>query len=474
VSGGVRHVTISGVSVVNPQAGFLWVEATDNVSIGSVVIDAPSVTGLQTLQLSIRRRPGTQFSILDLGDVSCNPSANFTISLIEVQGTISGNITADSINEITAEGSIFGDIKSEGSALFPGAIARVESFGGNLIGNIEARNQIATIRASFGSIGSAATQVSIRSGTQINNIEAEAVYANINNQILPNVDSGVLYMKTTAGPFVGQLLSRQIETTVANPSGLDIHGNLDADIILGTQNPTTSPGRIEEPIYVGGGFPSNRRIECKGITSQIVFNQSNAGFPIAGTIKVNGWNVSPLPYYNQTRSAIGGGSIGLVPYQIHYAECTPSAPFNQPGVAICTYHATGGQRNSITLEHYGRVGFRSNGQWTTQPAAGTMAIQVHRRLKLTACNSPWEDVTATGPYSAVINPDSSRGLIVTGPFTDANYYYRIKPLQQAGAGVSLLYCRDTDNDANPPVVGEYEYIYLPVVESAEAPPCEEC
>jgi hypothetical protein len=45
VSGGVRHVTISGVSVVNPQAGFLWIEATDNVSIGSVVIDAPSVTG---------------------------------------------------------------------------------------------------------------------------------------------------------------------------------------------------------------------------------------------------------------------------------------------------------------------------------------------------------------------------------------------------------------------------------------------
>jgi hypothetical protein len=374
-TGNSRAITISNVSLINPQAGLLWVEATGNVTISSITIDAPAVTGLQVLQLSVRRRLGTEFSILDLGSVSCTSSTNFIISTIDVQGSISGTVVADSINFVRAEQDISGTIQSDGSSLFPGAIGTVLSLFGNITGTIQARNQVDLIRANNGTIGTPGSLAQIRTGTQINEISARAVYSNINNQFFPPVDSGVLYLRTTNGPFVGQMLARQIETTVANPSGLDIAGPLDADIILGTLS--GSPGKIEEPVFVRGGFAAGRTIECKGITSQIIFNrENNPANTIAGTIEINGWNVSPLPYYNQTRSAIGGGSIGLVPFMVHYAESTPSAPFNQPGVPTCGFHATGSARTTITLEHYGRVGFRNGTQWVSQPPANTIGVTV--------------------------------------------------------------------------------------------------
>jgi hypothetical protein len=152
---------------------------------------------------------------------------------------------------------------------------------------------------------------------------------------------------------------------------------------------------------------------------------------------------------------------------VHYAESTPSAPFNQPGVPTCGFHATGSARTTITLEHYGRVGFRNGNQWVSQPPANTIGVTVQKRHKDSPCTeASWVDVTASGSFTAEMNPNSSRGIVVCGPFTDTNFYYRIRPVTTTGPGLAPLYCREV-NDANPPVVGAYEYIYLPVFENIQ-------
>ncbi len=131
---------------------------------------------------------------------------------------------------------------------------------------------------------------------------------------------------------------------------LDIAGDLDADVIIlddiwretGT---TSSPLRT---VRVGGVFPPNRTFKIGGrlrgpdgsgftggmqfaqggLQGQVIINADSAGFQWLGDV-VAGASLLSHPSgsdgsYTQPSSVLGGGAVGLVPFDLHDEDCAPA------------------------------------------------------------------------------------------------------------------------------------------------------
>jgi hypothetical protein len=507
VVGGLA-ITISNVDspIVAGSPGFIEIyPMANNVNLVSLEINFASTAGAASdVVISVFENNPPNGTLGSIGTIRKGlASSAGTLRLASLSApVITGPIEAANIGNVISSGNLSGSIVSvpqngNASTAF-GRIGVIRSNQGNITASVTARGRVTEIRADNGTIGLPGAPVLIQTANQIDIVEARGVYANINNQwnySQYGIDSGVIFLKTTNGPLAGGLTMRQIETSQPL-GGLDIAGNLESNIVLGTAS-SASPGRIEEPVLVRGGFPAGYSITCKGITSQLNFNTAysvTAPLPtIAGSITVNGVSLSPLPYCNQTRDVLRGnagatatgGSIALAPYMVHYEECEPSAA-GEPGVPLTgeNYHAVGGARSTIVLDHYGFVGYRNaaNTGWQATPPSGKRGVIVERRLN--GSEYAWQDVSAS--FTVTVDSANGRAIRVSGPFAVVpptqpakDYLYRIRPVRALSATQAPLLCRDAGSPtAGPlPVVGDYEFIYLadknqPAVE--ELPPCFDC
>lgn len=209
------------------------------------------------------------------------------------------------------------------------------------------------------------------------------------------------------GPFRGSLRTGTIEKPhLGNGAdfGLRIAGALDADItvLYNVLSPivadSLAPGRTisigislfqsTEPFYAG----RIRFASANSLGGQVIIN-AGADNPVHGS-----WvgpvlfgedqnpllTLSPVPHYTQTSNQIGGGSVGLVPYGLHQADCSPmnGTVANPAAVLVHTDLSVTGP----TLRWYGPV----------QDASGRPAsIQI-------SMNGEW--VSADKLFESTVNP----------------------------------------------------------------------
>lgn len=481
-------ISWNNVNPTNNAAVITLRPLSPNVRIGGVsIVCSTSAGDTETVQLSLLPNSSTGDKFLEVGNISEGGPPAFTISQIVATGTIFGNIEAQSISSVETNGNITANfattryVPASGQP-FPFTntdIGVIESLNGNITGNIDSCDKVEAVYAFQGTIGTSTAPVTIRSTTDtggpgdlIRFIEAKSVYANISTPDL------LVRVKTTGtapgqGDFVGSINARRIAGG-ADPGvyGLDIARDLKAKIILTGSLATDT----NDEFIIGGSFPdggyingvSNYRITLPAgrFTRQMIVNRSNnATNTWSGQVKVGSTLLSDQPYYSNTSALLGNQAIGLMPFMVHYNECEPTG-LGTPGVALtgCNYHATGYTRTSITIEHYGQVGYRNsaNNGWQSTPPAGTQGIIVERK-RVDDCTANWTDISSS--FSVAVDANNARSIIITGPFASAplnesTWLYRIRPMRTTASGQAPLRCREPLDNPSAPIVGDYTYVYL--------------
>jgi len=298
--------------------------------------------------------------------------------------TSAGSVLLDSgsILRVAAKspGSIAGPITASG-----GRIYDVFATGGDLLGDIGSNGAIRNVDAG-GTIGTVSNPIAITSagnGGNIDLVRGASIYANISTPNSASPRGDVIQVVTTSGPFVGSLTTYAMQGTDLGVPAISVAGNLDADIHALT---------IKRPVTIGGYFPAGRTIQLdedlkaqapltisgsgglqgdlvvgttlagnvtlpsNGLGGQIIINSTNVGGTWLGTVTVNGTALSSPPDYTNTSASIGGGAVGLAPFDLHSADCTPADQSSHSFTSTTT----------VVLRHYGPV------SWT----ALTVPLQV--------------------------------------------------------------------------------------------------
>lgn len=417
----------------NP-GGTVIVQADDsNDPIESITIvpqsNPPFTSSQLNLSLTVRPKPSTPGSIPYLGSISRSGTAgDLWIGSVNVQGTIgkpasphSTSITAQSINDITASSHIAGDIVSLGSAQVSGAVGIVTS-GGNITGHVKAENSTINKVLASGTIGvSSGSQSNIWAKSGITRVEGSTIYANI--QANKAGSGGIQELVTNSGDLVGSLSANHLSGSFG--VGMDIAGDLDADVTFAdfVYDPITIDGDIlsgatltmtngfgtTAPINIGGSLAGDITVGAGDLLHQININAANGSGTWTGDVTVGSTTLSAIPYYSQLSTPLGGGSVGLVPFNFHGAECNPinATGLNSPPT-------------QVLIEHYGPVSIPTgNPPVTVEEAEDSWPIG----------GSPsWSDVTAN--YDYAIASGTGRKLQITpksGQAFHSGSLYRISP-----------------------------------------------
>jgi hypothetical protein len=263
---------------------------------------------------------------------------------------------------------------------------------------------ITTIESGVG-IGSAIATPTIQARTGIGTIKAPSITANI----IANRDGGtgdLGLLEATSGDFVGSVVAADLETTQTF-RGIFVGGQLNADLNFAS---------VKSPINIAGRFLAGRSLTVgpSGLQSQVIFNRSNT-LPGAflGSASVGGVTLSPLPTYAQLPSAVGGGSIGAVPFSLHGNACNPvnrdfvpgttpphlPNPTNVNDMTASDFRGIvpGSARRNITLDFYGPIKLPPSGP----------PVQII--LESVDCTSQF-DYTSLFQFS--IDPAAPRRLII--------------------------------------------------------------
>ncbi|MBC7833741.1 MAG: hypothetical protein H7Y88_01395 [Phycisphaerales bacterium] len=277
--------------------------------------------------------------------------------------------------------------------------------GDDLLANVTAPNgRIGKIEAAGGDIGASGSPVTIiakQSDVSIHSIRyisADNIHANItsNHNFTPGtgLDAKIGRIKAETGVITGSITTRGIAGSVTEGAGgVYSTGNFSANIV--------SDLSIESTLDIGGELFSGTTVRIgalssggsvrigatAGLEGQIVITDAfaNGGWFGPITIGTGGSQIvidpantafPPEVDYAQTSAQLGGGAIGVVPFDCHRTDCSPleEAFIEQPASVPST----------IRIRHYGPVTF----------ATGTMPYVITK--KLYPCDSdPWAECCET-------------------------------------------------------------------------------
>ncbi len=335
-----------------------------------------------------------------LRGVFMDQSPGVDFPLIHAGSTVAGTtITCNlgTINRVQVANDALGNISAPG-----GEITNV--LASNLRGNVIARDFIANIDVT-GAIGT-----TVPGPISIDTTGASAPIGIVKGaSINATIDAGTLAARGNIG---------QIRTT----SGT-FAGSINA---LNAQDP--SPGVAVISIAGSVLASSSITLAAGGLKGQMIVNQGNAGgtWGAGASVTVGGVALSPMPYYNNTSASIGGGAVGLAPFNINGEDCVP-----RNGHTL-----TFAETTTVLLRHYGPLL-----AWTGQP------VEIAWRESGTI---PWiilpenEFIVAAGP--------TPRDLVITAVTNfdfKVGFDYRIRPKP------GVLRCAAVTGN---PDVFPYEYI----------------
>jgi hypothetical protein len=329
------------------------------------------------------------------------------------------------------------------------------SYDGSITGNITNEyGPVTDVGVVSGDIGSSGSHVNIQAALFNGNIEANSIYAEIgatSGGMVPSFN----YLETFAGNFEGSLTMADWGS-VLGTRGLLVAGDLAADVVI------------------AGSLPSGINISAGGnITNQISINAAGGSSTWVGTVSANGSGLMSPPYYTDTSSHIGGGSVGLVPFHLHDSDCDPppSSAACEPTFSTRAWPAGfgGGTRQTIILRHYGPV-FNSN--------AEVVPLVVYRE-SLTLCTPDpcegdepyWTDDTSL--FDIYVPGGGSREVwiaykLVGGEPVDFTYAYQFDIDLVTSDSHPLLRSDDTLASPAPDVAG-YPYMLNPICDVVPPP-----
>jgi len=143
----VTSLTFTVTGIGQSQSGVVIVEPLiSSVSLGNITINTP-----QGAAVNLLVQPSGANTFSSLGSVTNNGLGELWIGLLRINGSISGSVIAQSINELDSDGDILGEIRSTGSLPNgqgqPGRLVLVRSRDGSILADIIAKENIEVIDA---------------------------------------------------------------------------------------------------------------------------------------------------------------------------------------------------------------------------------------------------------------------------------------------------------------------------------------
>jgi hypothetical protein len=427
VSGGKFNISLTRSTSVQ-QTVVLTIASTNGDAIHNLSITNESAYVTWVYVGASTARMGSIDSVARFG------SGNGAVSLIElytssdlgVSGSGVNAVDVDTANTIDVLGDVFTLVKAK-----TGSIESIHSTG-TLYGGAEAANgAIGTIDCT-GNV----SQCNIDAKTGIGYIRCATCYANINTRA--NGGTGALgYLETTSGGFpatvfnsvnYGSLNTYHI-SRATTPAGLSIAGTITAPLTIAgnVYEPITVSGDVDSLVNITGtiqsdvtfsirdrlltgtGHAGEIRVGASGLAGQIIINAGNSySNAWGGPVKVNGTALSGAPFYTNTSSSIGGGSVGQAPYHLHDEDCEPENGYSGD-VPL---------DNLIRLHWYGPLTWTSGDPVTVEYYSG----------------GTWHTITSW--FSYAINPSNPRELVIT-PLSILDWayaMYRFKPTSNLKCG----------------------------------------
>lgn len=407
-----------------------------NYRIERIEMTCPNPIGFNVVTLTVRPKPGTSGSIARLGSVrKVSGTGDLVIALLDVQGNIGpGNIIANTIGTVEADGFINSDITTTIGNGDYGMVGSIRANGGAFLGSVYADGRIQRIIAS-GPVGSSSDWAEIYSSSFIEIIQGSTIYAEIDTTV--GSGGNLWSLRITSGNFVGSLQTKNLLSAVSGSTfGIDVVGDIDADV--------TITGSVLEPIVVGSTLRANRSITIAGSVIDDATNDGRitiASGGLGGLIVMNaannssGWNgaatigtvtLSPLPAYAQASSLLGGGAIGLVPFRTYDADNAPLSLTNPNAPNWRDYPTTDtllAGTEPVTLGFYGKVKKVGTGSGITVNRISrsgivgempldffTTSVVNDRFLRLgTTPQAP----ASPGYYQVILNPATAASHIAT-------------------------------------------------------------
>jgi hypothetical protein len=355
-----------------------------------------AIADVRALQSTI----GTS-NIRRVGDVSAHGSAiPFSIIIADV-GQIGdpsdmASISAAAIsNLVTVKNA---DINYTGNAYMNVAAVAASPLVGNLenrcvirgdfFGSIQADSGFNDPFEVAGAIGSPTQPAIINCRGNIELLQAAAIYANISTVRTDSTDkTGRIVAQS--GPFVGSLTTSAIGLVPGNSvAQFSIAGDLDADVTV-AKSIARENGTSAAPlpvITVGGEFKAGRTIRIGenlqgpdgsgfvggikvntvgGLKGQVVINNTNTTGNWIGPVSVGTLPSSLIVLdpaaptsteYPTLNTALGNGSVGLVPFQVH----TPQSDAINAGLVSSAFSGLIARR-PLVVEFYGPVSAGTTG-----------------------------------------------------------------------------------------------------------------
>jgi hypothetical protein len=335
-------------------------------------------------------------------------TAETILSLVDVRGDL-GSVTVESMGDLHVGGDVTGDIRATTGDNPVRGIGTIETQG-DILGDVTAEHGRIIFLYAHGRLGTEAEPVLVRAKHGIIQIAGlEGIYGDFNTRA--NGGAGMIFAFQGAA-FVGTL---ETEAVYHNPFN-DWPGR------LGFWE------RFDGVITVGRSFDDAEQwidLPTAGLGGQIVFNaDGHPGGTWAAPIYVGPQDdgervVLTGPGYDETAESLGGGSVGLVPFDLHASSCAPVS-----GAAVPA--GTPGDPLVVRLRHYGPVRID-----------GPTPLFVERRPLGGGAYEP----VPSGALDVTVAPDDANTVVV-GPAPGrvgfaGGFTYRIEPSQDLVCAIAV-------------------------------------
>lgn len=379
-----------------------------------------TASGVSTVTANIVPNPDNGYRVKTVEEISEQSSTHLQVTTCDVSQDI-GSIDVWQIGTIEAGNDITGTIVANNSSgnSFIGYVHAA----GSITGSVSASAGRIYEVVAGGDIGSSGSPAAITAKEYIRRVKGASVHATVSVTGTTGSDGAFGRLEATSGDVSGTLDCLKLESLSGNRD-IVVAGDLDMVI--------TVADHISTDVLVGGSLNGDIVIENDDrLEGQVVINAANGSGDWVGDVTIHSDTLSG-PNYTQTSAEIGGGAVGLAPFNFHATNCIPA-----DNTTVTS------EPSSVILSHYGPV--------EKYGSTSIAELTIIRHLTTSPCALCDETVTGDFTWGYAAN---GRDIVITpeeGEAFEDGYDYHITPVV---SGDTVLRCSGVTGN---PVVQSYNY-----------------
>lgn len=432
-AGGVLRATIdAGDNLKNVQAASIDGNISADGSVGRIETTAGGigVTGPVTISCE--------------GFLTGATSGIFAADDCEASITVNTNLTPDIVIDgdlvgmIDIDGDLLGDLTMHGSVIDGGVFVFGALSSGSAI-TIDDDVRSSTVQI----VNDIKDNAALTIGDELKNGSGVLVNNAMQGTASISIGSPTTVTAIDASSWIE--IGGDVATNAVVAIDGDMNGMIDLRDLLGTLSVSENVGTtgvITMDTLDSAGAVADVLIK-DDLAGQIIINQHDNNDQWLGTVSVNTYGIDPneivcerAPYYCLLSDDLGGGAVGLIPYNLHAADCVP-----EPGIPTESFGA-------VTLAHYGPV---------NDDSASGMPVEVWKKPILSYPPQGYTEVTSD--FEAEILANDRLIEVSPKPFTsgfECGYYYKILPTDDLHCGgTAALAAADVDVDDYTYLIKKY-------------------